>query len=63
MSQTPIYDQVITDMTRYRSSVEKRTLEHVADVIRIRYQGKKRTKQTGEILDLIEQLLKRGLNG
>lgn len=50
-------------MTRYKSSVEKRTLEHVADVIRIRYQGKKRTKQTGEILDLIEQLLKRGLNG
>jgi hypothetical protein len=60
---TPIYDQVVTDMTRYKASVEKRTLEHVADVIRIRYQGKKRTKQTGEILDLIEDLLKRGLNG
>ena len=60
---TPIYDQVVTDMTRYKNSVEKRTLEHVADVIRIRYQGKKRTKQTGEILELIQELLKRGLNG
>lgn len=60
---TPIYDQVVTDMTRYKASIEKRTLEHVADVIRIRYQGKKRTKQTNEILDLIEELLKRGLNG
>jgi hypothetical protein len=60
---TPIYDQVVTDMARYKASVERRTLEHVADVIRIKYPGKKRTKQTGEILDLIEQLLKRGLNG
>lgn len=50
-------------MARYKASVERRTLEHVADVIRIKYLKKKRTKQTEEILELIEQLLKRGLNG
>lgn len=63
MSKTPIYDQVITDMSQYRASIERRTLEAIGDEIRIAYPaGKKRTKQTTEILDLLERLKKTGIN-
>lgn len=62
MSDTPIYDQVITDMTAYKLSIERRTIEAIGDEIRLAHPvGKKRTKQTAQILDLLEKLRKTGI--
>lgn len=61
MSDTPIYDQVISDMTQYKASIERRTIEAIQDEIRIEYPVKKRTKQTGAILELLELLKRKGI--
>lgn len=61
---TPIYDQVLTDMSLLKASIERRTLEAVYDEIKIKYPAKRRTKQTTEILELIDLMRIRGaLNG
>ena len=60
---TPIYDQVVTDMTRYRASIERRTIEACIDEIKLAHPaGRKRTKQTAEILELLDRLRRTGIN-
>jgi len=62
--QTPIYEQVITDMTRLTASIERRTIQACIYEIKIAYPaGRKRTKQTSEIIDLLDRLTRSGING
>jgi hypothetical protein len=51
-------------MSLLKASIERRTLEAVYDEIKIKYPPKRRTKQTTEILELIDLMRIRGaLNG